>query len=83
MATKTTHKLLNIAILNIYHAETVDLSDNNVQYNQQFLMHATDGILLKLLREFQLLKEKHTKNIKSQMTSKEIRKAITNRSRLF
>ena len=46
-------------------------------------MHATDAILLKLLREFQLLKEKHTKNIKSQMTSKEIRKAITNRSRLF
>ena len=46
-------------------------------------MHATDGILLKLMREFQLLKEKHTKNIKSQMTSKEIRKAITNQSRLF
>ena len=75
MATNTSRKYWDFKLLSKNpHTETVDLYDNNIQYNQLFLTHATDAISLKLLRKFALLKEKHAKNIKSPMICKEIRK---------
>lgn len=84
MATKTSPKYWDFKLLSKNpHTETVDLYDNNIQYNQLFLTRVTDTISLKLLRKFEPLKEEHAKNIKSPMICKEIRKTITNRSRLF
>lgn len=84
MATKTSRKYWDFKLLSKNpHTETVDLYDNNIQYNQLFLTRVTDTISLKLLRKFEPLKEEHAKNIKSPMICKEIRKTITNRSRLF
>ena len=47
MATNTSRKYWDFKLLSKNpHSETVDLCDNNIQYNQLFLTHATDAEII-------------------------------------